>query len=100
MSRRDVYRFRDTSRRDMHELAILRLAPGKHRSDVVAWFRHPGPPPFTDAGGFGAVGPGGGGWVRLSLPAGRYVAACFVPDAEPPHMPHGAMGMVVEFTVR
>jgi hypothetical protein len=95
-----LYRFLDTDRTDVHELAIVRLRPHVNRAEVIAWFRHPaGPPPFTSAGGFGAVPPGGGGWLLLSLPPGRYAALCYVPDRQPPHAPHAAMGMVVTFTI-
>lgn len=97
---RGLYRFSDTDSRDPHELAILKLAPGKHKADVIAWFQHPGPPPFTAAGGFSAVVPGDGGWLRLHLAPGDYVATCFVPDDRAPHAPHGAMGMDTEFTIR
>lgn len=95
-----LYRFTDTDARDTHEFGIIRLGPGVTAADVSAWVRTPaGPPPFTSAGGYGAVPPGHGGWLRLDLAPGRYAAICFVPDDAPPHAPHAAMGMVVPFTV-
>jgi hypothetical protein len=95
-----LYRFRNTDRADVHELAIVRLRPHVSRADVIAWFRHPaGPPPFTSAGGFGAIPPGANGWLLLNLAPGHYAALCYVPDNKAPHLPHAAMGMVVTFTI-
>ena len=95
-----LYRFTDTDASDTHELGIIRLGPGVTAADVIAWVStHAGPPPFTSAGGYGAVLPGHGGWLRLDLAPGRYAAICFVPDNALPHAPHAAMGMVVPFTV-
>jgi hypothetical protein len=97
---RAIYRFTDTDRHDWHEFAIIRLKPHVTAADVIAYVRNGrGAPPFTSAGGFGAETPGNGGWLRLDLAPGRYAAICFVPDDQPPHMPHAAMGMVVAFTV-
>ena len=68
---------------------------------MLDWLANPasGPPPFSSAGGFGALAPGGQGWVRLDLSAGDYVAVCFVPDDEPPHLPHVELGMIQQFHV-
>jgi hypothetical protein len=43
--------------------------------------------------------PGGKVNAQLDLAPGTYVATCFVRDEMAPHLPHAAMGMVVEFTV-
>lgn len=95
-----LYRFRDTDRADVHELAIVRLHAKATRADVIAWFRRPaGPPPFTSAGGFGAIPPGANGWFLLNLTPGHYAALCYVPDDKAPHLPHAAMGMVDTFTI-
>ncbi len=85
-----------------HEFTILRLAEGKTVDDALAFFQPdspPGPPPFTDAGGFQAIGPGGGGNVHVNLEAGNYFAICFVPDPAT-GQPHAALGMVSPFTVQ
>jgi hypothetical protein len=98
-----LYRFTNTATADTHEAAILKLAPGKTAADVLAWIDAglTGPPPVTgDLGGSGAVAPGGHTWVRLALAPGDYVMVCFVPDDEPPHLPHAALGMVQGFTAR
>lgn len=98
-----LYRFTNTAVADTHEAAVLKLAPGKTAADVLAWVESglTGPAPVVgDLGGSGAVAPGGSTWVRLNLPPGDYVMVCFVPDDEPPHLPHAALGMVQGFTAR
>lgn len=98
-----LYRFTNTAVADTHEAAVLKLAPGKTAADVRTWVDGglTGPPPVTgDFGGSGAVAPGGSTWVRLNLPPGDYVMVCFVPDDEPPNLPHAALGMVQGFTAR
>ncbi len=84
-----------------HELTLLALAPGKTLEDVVAFFaeaRHSGPPPFSDAGGLGAIGAGQTAWVDLDLAPGEYAAICLVPDPAT-GKPHLMLGMVAAFTV-
>jgi hypothetical protein len=95
-----IYRFVNTADTDTHELTLLKLADGKHQADALAWLANPvGPPPFSSAGGNGALAPGGEAWVRLNLSPGDYLAACFVPDDEAPHLPHIELGMVHAFHV-
>ncbi len=84
-----------------HELTIVRLADGKTVQDMEAFLSPdapPGPPPFTSAGGAGAIAPQHTEWVSLSLPPGNYVAQCFIPDAKD-GTPHFVHGMVHPFTV-
>ncbi len=97
-----TYRFVNTAVTDTHELQLLRLLPGKTAGDVVAWVKsgQTTPPPVSaSTGGAGAIAPGGQEWLRMNLPPGNYVAVCFVPDDQPPHAPHAALGMVAGFTV-
>ena len=95
-----IYRFVNTAATDTHELTLLKLKTGMHKADVLAWLTAPvGQPPFSSAGGNGALAPGGQAWVRLNLSPGDYVAACFVPDNEAPHLPHSELGMIDEFHV-
>jgi hypothetical protein len=94
-----LYRFTDTDTKDAHELSIIRIGARTTAADIVKAIRTGGALQATSAGGFGAVIPGGGGWLRLNLPPGKYAALCFVPDDAAPHLPHAAMGMVVTFTV-
>jgi hypothetical protein len=85
-----------------HELAILKLAAGKGAQDLVTFLLAPspaGPPPFSDAGGMGALTPSTSGWVKLTLTAGNYVALCFVPDRKT-GKPHFMLGMLTPFTVQ
>ncbi len=84
-----------------HELTILALAPGRTVADAVAFFgeaTHTGPPPFTDAGGLGAIGAGQTAWVDLDLAPGDYAAVCLVPDPAT-GKPHLMLGMSAAFTV-
>lgn len=92
-----VYEVRNLDR-DTHEVAVVRLAPGKTVRDLINWAKHPaGPPPATPIGGFGALHGGGHGWFVLPrLPHGHYALACFVPNAM--GVPHLAMGMAAGFT--
>lgn len=82
-----------------HEMGLLKLSAGKDVPDVLAFLGKPaGPPPFTDAGGMGALAPGLSAWVKLNLVPGKYVALCFVPDPTT-GKPHFALGMITTFTV-
>jgi hypothetical protein len=73
----------------------VRLEEGKTAADLVAWASTlDGPPPGELVGGFGAIGPGLGGWLRFDgdLAPGNYVLACFIPGAD--GNLHVAAGMV------
>lgn len=96
-----------------HELTIIELNDGATADEAKAYLEAAetapptGPPPFTDAGGFGAIADGGIGYVYLDLDAGNYVAMCFVPDVPaegrtgtPDLKPHYAHGMWQPFTVK
>jgi len=99
-----LYRYQDTDAKDVHELLLGRLLPGKTVADAKAWFDSlatpggpSGPQPFVYSGGFGGEVPGGGGWLRTQVQPGNYVAFCLVPDSKT-GTPHAALGMVVGFT--
>lgn len=95
-----IVRFENHAATDIHEFSIGKLHPGKTPADLVAWAKSgTGPPPYDEMGGAGALSPGGREWFTLDLPPGDYVAFCLVPDDQPPHLPHAAMGMVTAFTV-
>jgi len=97
-----VYRFRNISDTDTHELTIMKLAPGKTAADFLHVITSGNGDPGTiaaPAGGAGAVAPHGVDWVRLNLAPGNYVAVCFVPDPEANGAPHAALGMVQGFIV-
>lgn len=86
--------------KQVHEIAIIKLAEGKTMEDVANFMQSmKGEPPFADAGGLQAIDPGDTGWVNLNLQPGNYVAMCHVPDPATGHA-HMEMGMVMPFTVK
>lgn len=75
-----------------HEIAIVRLHPGKKPADFVAWGMKPvGPPPGTIHGGVSGIMPGSHSFIEVDLPSGEYGLLCFLPDAKDgkPHFEHG-----------
>ena len=75
----------------MHEVELIRLAPGKTIEQFLAFMAKPaGPPPASAVGG---VSPFTGGPVYFSadITPGNYALICFVPDAKDgkPHFMHG-----------
>jgi len=78
-----------------HELALLRLAPGKTTADFVAWERGgmKGPPPAQPLGGVVMLDQGGSAVFSADLTPGDYALLCFVPDSKDgkPHLAHGMM---------
>ncbi len=83
-----------------HEVAVVRLAPGKTAADVTSFLRQPaGAPPFTWQGGMQGLEVGGTGIMTLDLQPGEYAALCLIPDAAS-GTPHLHLGMVRPFTVR
>jgi hypothetical protein len=85
-----------------HELDLVKPVQDKGAADVLNYLNaiHPsGPPPFTDAGGMGALQTGSSAWVKLNLQPGNYVAVCFVPDVKT-GKPHFMLGMHTAFTVK
>jgi len=64
-----IYRFSDTNDSDPHELAIIRLAPGKTVLDFADWVQNgmkTAPPGVFDDGA-GAIEPHHSTWTRLNL---------------------------------
>ncbi len=83
-----------------HEFTLVRMDDGKTAQDFQAFMQNPtGKPPFSSAGGLGALAPGTSGWVNLDLKPGTYVALCFVPDPKTGKA-HAELGMVTPFTVQ
>jgi hypothetical protein len=100
----------------IHELALLQLAPGVPADAVIAGItagpeaaaspaavpaaspEAAGPPPFVSLSGAAPMSPGATNYVEFNAQPGEYVAVCFVPDIET-GMPHAMMGMVGSFTV-
>lgn len=87
--------------KQLHELLLLELAPGKRIEDVVAWYRQPaGPPPMRYAGGV-SIRPGEEATTELELKAGpTYAFICEIPDFLGDQQPHVTKGMYTPtFTV-
>jgi hypothetical protein len=77
----------------MHEVELVRLAPGKTLPDLMKWFEKPaGPPPASAIGGV-APFTNTTNYFTASLTPGNYALICFVPDAKDgkPHFMHGMM---------
>jgi hypothetical protein len=93
----------------VHELAIVKLNPGKTVADAKAFFLTPpgtpppsGPPPFTSIPGLGGVtglSPQQHAWLDMNLTPGNYVLICFFPDPQKGDIPHALEGMVKEFKI-
>lgn len=75
-----------------HEVAIVRLKPGKKPVDFAEWGLRPtDPAPGTVFGGVSAIMPGTHAFVSLDLPPGEYALLCFIPEMKDgkPHFEHG-----------
>jgi hypothetical protein len=76
-----------------HELALLKLAPGKTVADFAAWDAGgmKGPPPAEPIGGVVALDTGAKATFMAELSPGEYGLICFVPDTKDgkPHLAHG-----------
>lgn len=75
-----------------HEIAIIRLEPGKKVADFYRWAMKPaGPPPGRVFGGVSGIMPSEHVIIDVDLPVGNYALMCFLPDAKDgkPHVEHG-----------
>jgi len=84
----------------LHEIEIVRLAPGKTVKDLGAWIQNPaGPPPANAIGGTAAVAKSTDAYFTVDFTPGNYALLCSVPDAKDgkPHLEHG---MVKEFVIQ
>jgi hypothetical protein len=80
-----------------HEVAFIRLKPGKTGADFAAWGLKPeGPAPGEAYGGISGIMPGTHAFANLDLPAGDYALICFFPDMTDgkPHFEHGMMKVI------
>jgi len=86
--------------KELHHLSILKLEQGKTMKDLEAAMKTPGPSPtwLVSVGGPNAAVPGGTVEATLTLDAGNYIIACFIPSpgSETPHM---MKGMIQPLTV-
>jgi hypothetical protein len=84
-----------------HQLILGKLGDGKTLQDLVAFGKaHPGAePPFLSwRGSAGATAPSGSTGSTVDLPAGNYVAICFLPDPTDGR-DHLSKGMAKELVV-
>jgi hypothetical protein len=81
-----------------HEVAFIKLLPGRTMDDVAAWAETFENMPFTIHGGVPAMAPGQMADVYVDFTPGEWVALCFVGDINDgaPHLVHG---MVLPFTI-
>ncbi|PYE55445.1 hypothetical protein [Deinococcus yavapaiensis] len=85
---------------EAHEMAIMRMAPGKTMADVEAFFKNPvGPMPFIPAGGAQGMSAGRQQYAEFNLTEGQYILLCFIPSPTHQGAPHAMLGMVRPFTV-
>jgi hypothetical protein len=84
----------------LHEIGIERLEPGKTLADWRQWAAAgaKGMGPARPIGGLTGPDKGKVGWFTIALTPGKYVLACYVPDAKD-NRPHIEHGMVREVTV-
>jgi hypothetical protein len=87
--------------KQIHEINLIELAPGRKVEDAVAWFSQgSGPPPFRFLAG-AAVGPDADATTELDLKSGsNYAFVCAIPDFLGDFKPHVTKGMFTPaFTV-
>jgi hypothetical protein len=95
-----------------HEVGIWKLEEGFTVEQLAAFFseeeptpdpsatpEEEGPPPFSSAGGLGAIAASEDGYMVLNLEAGNYALICFIPDPGSGGAPHAALGMLRALTV-
>jgi hypothetical protein len=83
----------------LHEVVLLKLAPGKKAEDFGKWAETmKGPPPAEPIGGVTVLDKGGRGSFTADLVSGDYGLICFVPDAKD-GKPHFVHGMIKTFKV-
>ncbi len=80
--------------KQLHEINLIELSPGKRVEDAVAWFGQPsGPPPMRSLAGV-AVKPGSDATTELELRRGTtYAFVCAIPDFLGDFKPHVTKGM-------
>jgi hypothetical protein len=85
----------------VHEIGIEQLAPGKTIADWQRWLAGgmKGMGPAKPLGGITGPGVGKVGWFTITVPPGKYILACYVPDVKD-GKPHVVHGMVQELTVQ
>jgi hypothetical protein len=84
----------------LHELELVRLAPGKTTKDFMAFIaKMDGPPPGNALGGIAGFLPGTTAYTTVDLTPGNYLLLCFIPDMKDGKA-HFTHGMMKEFAVK
>jgi hypothetical protein len=81
---------------ESHDIAMLKLEPGKTMQDIQRFFQAPqGQPPFRLAGGVAPIAPGIEAYFEAELTPGEYLLVCFStsPDGRS-HIEHGMLQQV------
>ena len=82
-----------------HEVVVIRLAPGRKATDMLAWMeKMEGPPPGAPIGGTTPMARGEENLITLNFTPGDYALLCFVADAKD-GKPHFVHGMVQQITI-
>jgi uncharacterized cupredoxin-like copper-binding protein len=85
--------------KQIHEVVLGKLPPGKTSHDLVAWVEaQKGSPPLIPVGGLTPLKPDGEAEITVNLSPGEYGLWCFVPDGHDGTM-HVMHGMVRQITV-
>jgi uncharacterized cupredoxin-like copper-binding protein len=86
--------------KQLHHLSILQLAKGKTFADVQAALKNPAAFPtwLIEVGGPNAAVPGATVEATLTLEAGNYIIACWIPSPGE-QAPHAVKGMLQPLTV-
>lgn len=80
-----------------HEVAIVKLEPGKTGEDFLRFLEKPeGMPPGKVIGGVTALARGRASLVTLDFTPGDYLLVCFLPDSKDgrPHVVHGMVEQI------
>lgn len=93
-------RVTDTGKQ-VHEIELIQLAPGKSISDMMAWIGGPmkTPPPGKPMGGVVDIAPGQQASFNVNLTRGQWGLICFEPDTKD-GKPHFMHGMVTQVAVK
>lgn len=75
----------------LHEVELVKMAPGKTMDDLMAWFKSPnGPPPGSAIGGTAPSATGLPVWFTAEITPGDYLLICFLPAPDGKlHLHHG-----------
>lgn len=84
-----------------HVADLYRLRPGRTVADLLAYIEggSSGRAPYDKTASIAMVAEGETVFVPVDLAAGEWVALCFAPDTNQPHLTHVMEGMIAEFRV-